>query len=163
MLRAHDGERAGGGHLRDVADAGGLVLKVDSDAGLGEAHHGAHTHTCGHDRVDAVLGEQHHGAHATTLLVRRVIDDGHGADLAVLHVDDGEAVTVAKVTGALAVQATLAKGWNGNLHGNLLSPNAARRPRCLTPPFSHKHRGPAPCKTAAHDEPEAKRLQNGRS
>ena len=73
-------------------------------------------HAYGHDGVDTGLGEDTHGPHAAALFVRGIGDGTLDGDFAVLDVQDGEAVGVAKMRGTLGVKAAFANGGNCELH-----------------------------------------------
>ena len=136
VLSAHYRQLSGGGHMRHVTHAGRLVLKVHGDARIDKAHHGAHAHTCRHNGIHAVLRQKRHRTHAATFLMRRVLDDAHLAQLAVLNVNDGKAIAMTKMPRALAVEPARAHGWNSNLHAyQSLFLHVARHvystPRCI--------------------------------
>ena len=113
---------------------GGDVVEQHVDARVGEAHHRTHAHARGDDGVRTRIGEQADGAQAAAFLVGRVLDDGDLFDLAVGDVDQGEAVAVAEVSGALGLQAAFAHRGNGELHrlchGSSLSPPVAAVSLC---------------------------------
>lgn len=116
VLWTHGDKLAGGGAAGDVSHQRGLGIIQHGDAGGGEALHGTHTHTGGDNGVDAGVCQDTDGPHAAALLVRGVVDDLGTGDLAILDGDDGEAVGVAKVAGALGLKAAFAKGGDCELH-----------------------------------------------
>ena len=95
-------------------DIRSLIVMVDIDACLTESHERPHADTAHDQGVDSVFRQQIHRHHAAALDVGLIVDGGDLFDASVFHVHQGKCVTMAKMTGPLAVEASRFYRRNGD-------------------------------------------------